>query len=36
MKKRILSVLGKVMMVTLLLTGGSISSYGFPVQILNH
>lgn len=33
MKKTILLVMQKVMMVTLLLTGWSLSSYGSPVQV---
>ena len=36
MKKETLSVLRKVMMVALLLTGGYISSLGSPVQIHMH
>jgi len=33
MKKTILSVMKKVILVALLLTGGGISSYGDPVQV---
>ena len=36
MKQTILSVMKKVMMVTLLLTCGSIASFGSPVQISMH
>lgn len=36
MKKSILSVMKKVMMAALLLTGGGISSFGAPVQISMH
>lgn len=36
MKQTILSVMKKVMMVTLLLTCGSLASFGSPVQISMH